>query len=78
MPSRFYLRQDGTVAFTKAADDIFTYGKYTNGQLTKVIQDAPTDHGSDFAGGDDPDTDFAISETSDGTRRQIVLIPRDY
>lgn len=63
-----YLRMDGTVAFTKTPDGIYSYGQYTNGQLTKSIQDAQTDHGSDFAGGDDPSTDFSISETSDGTR----------
>jgi len=63
-----YLRKDGTVAFGKSADGIYSYRQYTNGQLTKSIQDAQTNHGSDFASGDDPNTDFGITETGDGLR----------
>lgn len=63
-----YLRKDGTVAFSKSADGIFSYRQYTNGQLTKSIQDAQTNHGSDFASGDDPNADFGITETGDGLR----------
>ena len=67
-----YLRQDGTTAFTLQADfsdaadadKIYTYTQYTNGQLTKQIVDVAT-NGS-FASGDDPNTDFGITETSSG------------
>jgi RHS repeat-associated protein len=67
--SKRYLRKDGTTAFTEAADGIFTYTQYTDGQLVKRIDDARTNHGSDFATGDDPNTDFGITETGDGVRR---------
>ena len=67
--SEQYLRKDGTTAFVKAADGIFTYTLFEDGQLTKRIDDAQTDHGSDFASGDDPNGDFGITETSDGWRR---------
>jgi RHS repeat-associated protein len=67
--SKRYLRKDGTTAFTEAADGVFTYTQYTDGRLVKRIDDAQTNHGSDFATGDDPNTDFGITETSDGVRR---------
>jgi RHS repeat-associated protein len=63
-----YLRKDGTTAFSVTTDGIFTYTQYTNGQLVKRIQDAQTNHGSDFASGDDPNTDFGVTETGSGLR----------
>jgi RHS repeat-associated protein len=63
-----YYRKDGTTAFSRAADGTYSYTQYTNGLLTKSIRDAQTNNGSDFASGDDPSTDFGITETGDGLR----------
>jgi len=59
-----YLRKDRTSAFSLGADGNYNYSQFTNGQLTKQIRDAKT-NGS-FVSGDDPNTDFGISETGDG------------
>ncbi|HBS28148.1 MAG TPA: hypothetical protein DEB06_01565, partial [Phycisphaerales bacterium] len=67
--SRRYLRKDGTLAFSEAADGVFTYTQYSNGQLVKRIEDAQTNHGSDFAAGDDPNTQFGVTENANGLRR---------
>ncbi len=66
--TRRYLRADGTTAFTEGPDGVFTYTEYENGQVVLRIQDAQTNHGSDFASGDDPSSDFGISETGAGLR----------
>ncbi|CAG0985620.1 hypothetical protein PHYC_02006 [Phycisphaerales bacterium] len=66
--TKTYLRQDGTTAFTEDADGSFTYTQFTNGQLVKRIVDCQTNHGSDFASGDDPNTDFGITENGNGLR----------
>jgi RHS repeat-associated protein len=63
-----YMRADGSTAFTETADGIFTYTQYTDGRLTKMIRDCQTNHATDFASGDDPNTDFGITETGDGER----------
>jgi YD repeat-containing protein len=63
-----YIRQDGSTAFSKSATGEYTYTYYDDGQLKKVIRDCQTNHATDFASGDDPDTDFGISETGDGLR----------
>ncbi len=64
-----YLRPDGTTAFMEAEDGVFTYTKIEEGLVTTRIQDAKTNHGSAFASGDDPNTDFGITETGDGVHR---------
>ncbi|MEM7305643.1 MAG: RHS repeat-associated core domain-containing protein [Planctomycetota bacterium] len=43
-----YLRDDGTVSFDVDEDGILTYREYTDGQLTKTIQDAESSQTSDF------------------------------
>ena len=63
-----YLRMDGTTVFSEDADGTFSYTAFTNGQLTKQIADCQTNHSTDFASGDDPSSDFGITETSSGTR----------
>ncbi len=67
--SRQYLRKDGTTAFSESPTGSFTYTLHTDGSLTKRIDDARTNHATDFASGDDPNTDFGITETGDGVRR---------
>ena len=62
-----YLRQDGTAAFVRAEDGIFTYTLYSGGQLATRVEDVKT-NGS-FAGGDDPNTDWGITETGSGSDR---------
>jgi RHS repeat-associated protein len=64
--SKRYMRTDGTTAFTEDADGTFNYSKFTNGQLTKQIVDCQTNHGSDFASGDDPNTNFGVTESGNG------------
>jgi len=64
-----HLRVDGTVAFTRAPDGIYTYTQYANGQPVKVIRDCVLNHATDFALGDDPSGDFGITETGDGLRQ---------
>jgi RHS repeat-associated protein len=71
-----YRRADGTVAFSVrpayssagTGDRIWRYTKFTNGQVVKVIEDAQTNNGSDFAAGDDPNTDFSVTENAAGSR----------
>jgi RHS repeat-associated protein len=63
-----YIRKDGTGAFSETAEGVFTYSQYTNGRLTKQIVDCQTNHGSDFAAGDDPNGDFGITESGSGER----------
>lgn len=62
--TKVYFRADGTTAFQESADSIFSYTEYSGGQLIRVIADAKT-NGS-FPSGDDPNTDFGITETGDG------------
>lgn len=62
-----FLRQDGTTAFALAADGIYNYTQFTNGQLTKQIADVDTS--GSFASGDDPNTDWGITESGDGWNR---------
>jgi len=64
-----FLRADGTQAFALREDGVYTYSQYENGQLVKRIEDAQTNHGSDFDSGDDPSTDFGITEDGNGLRR---------
>jgi len=64
-----FMRADGTQAFALREDGVYTYTQYANGQLVKRIEDAQTNHGSDFAGGDDPNGDFGITEDGNGLRR---------
>src|SRR5262249_38724447 len=48
----------------------YTYTAFTNGRLTKRIVDCQTNNNSgDFASGDDPSTNFGITETGDGLRQ---------
>jgi len=63
-----YLRLDGTVAFTKAPDGIYTYTQYANGQLVKLIEDVKLDESGDFAAGDAP-SNWSISTSSSGLRQ---------
>ncbi|MEE9130850.1 MAG: RHS repeat-associated core domain-containing protein [Phycisphaerales bacterium] len=63
-----YSREDGTTAFVESATGIFTYTQFTGGQLTKRIDDAQTNHATDFATGDDPNGTWGITETGDGLR----------
>ena len=62
-----YLRKDGSTAFRESATNIFTYTQYTDGQVTKRIDDVKTN--GTFPTGDDPNTDFGITETGDGWDR---------
>ncbi len=71
--SRSYLRKDGTTAFSESELSIFTYTQYAGGQLAKRIDDARTNDGTDFATGDDPNTDFGITETGTGLRRVTAM-----
>ncbi len=59
-----YLRKDGTTAFIESATGIFTYTQFTDGQLTKRINDVKTD--GTFDTGDDPNTVWGITESADG------------
>ncbi len=54
-----YFAKDGSLLFEKAEDGAITYRVYTNGQLTKLIEDANTSH-ADFTGITIP-TGFASS-----------------
>ncbi|MCH8151435.1 MAG: RHS repeat-associated core domain-containing protein [Planctomycetes bacterium] len=65
-----YLRKDGTTAFSESATNIFTYTQYTDGQLSKRIDDVKTN--GTFPTGDDPNTDFGITETADGWDRSTT------
>ena len=67
LSSKVFLRKDGTTAFTESRGGRFDYLQFTNGLLTKRIEDAIT-NGS-FAGGDDPNTDWTITETGNGWDR---------
>jgi YD repeat-containing protein len=67
--SKRYIRKDGSTAFAEAEDGVLTYTLFADGQLTKRIDDARTNHATDFAAGDDPSGDFGITETGDGVRR---------
>jgi len=75
--TKAYMRADGTVAFTENEEGIFSYSGYSGGLLVKVITDAQTNHGSDFASGDDPNGDFGIAETGAGLR-QITAYAFDH
>ncbi len=64
-----YIRKDGTTAFTVSPTGVWTYTQYnSSGRLTKRIDDAQTNHATDFASGDDPNTDFGITESGTGAR----------
>jgi len=65
--TRRYLRKDGTTAFTESARGILQYTAYTNGQVTKRIEDVKTN--GTFPAGDDPNTDWGITENGDGFDR---------
>ncbi|RNC81833.1 MAG: hypothetical protein ED559_08630 [Phycisphaera sp.] len=67
--SKSYRRTDGSTAFTEDEAGIFNYTLYEDGLMTKSIRDAQTNHASDFASGDDPNTDFGITESGDGFHR---------
>ncbi|MBL9030839.1 MAG: RHS repeat-associated core domain-containing protein [Phycisphaerae bacterium] len=62
-----YLRKDGTAAFAESARGIFHYTAYTGGQVTKRIEDVKTN--GTFPTGDDPNTDWGITESGDGFGR---------
>ena len=64
-----YQRKDGTTAFAESETGSFTYTLFTEGQLTKQIDDAQTNHSTDFASEDDPNTVFGMTETGAGERR---------
>ncbi|MEE8153797.1 MAG: hypothetical protein V3T53_02430 [Phycisphaerales bacterium] len=66
-----YLRKDGTTAFAESATGTFTYTQFTDGQLTKRIDDVKTN--GTFPAGDDPNTDWGITETGDGLDRTTTL-----
>jgi len=62
-----YIRQDDTTAFALSATGTWTYTEFnTLGQLTKRIDDAQTNHASDFDL--DPSGDFGITESGTGDR----------
>jgi len=63
-----FTRADGTTAFTRAPDGVYSYTQYTDGVPVKRIDDCQTNHGSDFASGDDPNTNFGVTETGNGLR----------
>jgi RHS repeat-associated protein len=65
-----YLRQDGTTAFSRAADDIWDYTAFTNGQLTKQVRDVVTS--DSFPSGDDPNTDWGVTESGNGSDRTTL------
>jgi len=62
-----YLRKDGTAAFAESARGVFHYTAYTGGQVTKRIEDVKTN--GTFPTGDDPNTDWGITESGDGFGR---------
>ncbi len=66
-----YLRKDGTTAFVESATGIFTYSQFTDGQLTKRIDDVKTN--GTFPSGDDPNTDWGITETGNGSDRTTTF-----
>ncbi len=65
-----FVRKDGTTAFSVAPDGISTYMQYTSGQLTKQIADVITS--GSFPSGDDPNTDWGITETGSGSDRTTL------
>lgn len=62
-----YLRKDGTIAFTESAGAIFSYIQLTDGLVTKQIRDVKLS--GTFPSGDDPNTDWGITENSNGVDR---------
>ncbi len=62
-----YFRKDGTAAFTESTGGRFDYTQFTNGQLTKRIDDVKTN--GTFPSGDDPNTDWGITESGNGSDR---------
>ena len=66
-----YLREDGTTAFVESTESIFTYTQFTDGQLTKRIDDVKTN--GTFPAGDDPNDDWSITETGNGSDRTTTM-----
>ncbi|MFO0981424.1 MAG: hypothetical protein U1E76_06655, partial [Planctomycetota bacterium] len=60
-----YFNSDGTLAFEKSEAGIITYREYTNGQLTKLIEDADT--GQTGAGQDFENVSIPTGFSSSGT-----------
>lgn len=65
--SAAYYRKDGTPAFRRAEDGIHGYTRYVDGRLVEQIADVILS--GSFVAGDDPATDFGITETSAGSDR---------
>ena len=64
-----YRREDGTVAFTESTDDVFTYTQFNaEGLLIKRIDDAQTNHTTDWPTEDDPSGTWSIVESGTGLR----------
>ncbi len=68
-----YYRKDGTAAFTESARGIVSYTGYTGGQVTKTIEDAKTDSGTTYPGGEHPNTDFGIASSTAGFHRTTTF-----
>ncbi len=67
LTAKRYLRKDRTTAFTESTGGRFDYTQFTNGQLTKRIDDVKTN--GTFPSGDDPNTDWGITESGNGSDR---------
>lgn len=67
--SEAYFRQDGTVAFSKDEDGVWTYTAFKNGQLARTIEDAELDNTTDYddyTPGEDPSGTWGITEGQSG------------
>ncbi len=67
-----YLRKDRTAAFTESARGIVHYAEYTDGLVTKQIEDADTDDTVSYPSGEHPYTTFGIPETLAGAHRSTT------
>lgn len=64
-----YFRRDRTLAFSESARGIVEYRAYTQGQITKVIEDAKTDAGTAYPSDEHPNTDYGITSDATGFHR---------
>ena len=75
---KVHFREDGRVDFEKSADGVITYREYTDGQVTKLVEDADTTSLSPPTGfsssGTEIDRTTSYSHDPQG-RRDITTLP---
>ena len=65
-----YLRKGGSTAFVEAEDGIYTYTQFTDGQLTKRIDDVKTN--GTFDTGEEP-SNWGFATSGDGVDKQTIF-----